>query len=98
MIAIPNQSPKLTPTEYFTWEEQQLHRHEYINGEVYAMSGGTQNHSHIAIKFAALLDNHLADSLCQVLNCDCRVNIVETNDYTFNFPKIEKYSPCSTLK
>jgi Uma2 family endonuclease len=83
MFAVPNHTLKLTPTEYFAWEEQQLHRHEYINGEVYAMSGGTRNHSRIALKFGALLDNHLSNSSCQVLNSDCRVNIIETNDYTY---------------
>jgi Uma2 family endonuclease len=83
MISIPNNSPKLTPVEYFAWEEQQLGRHEYINGEVYAMSGGTRNHSRIALKFAALLDNHLSNSSYEVFNSDCRVNIVGTNDYTY---------------
>jgi Uma2 family endonuclease len=83
MIAVPSHSTKLTPAEYFAWEEQQLCRHEYINGEVYAMSGGTQNHSRIALKFAALLDNHLTDNVCRVFNSDCRVNLVGTNDYTY---------------
>ncbi len=83
MIAVSSHSPKLTPTEYFAWEEQQLCRHEYINGEVYAMSGGTQNHSRIALKVAALLDNHLSDGSCRVFNSDCRVNLVGTNDYTY---------------
>jgi Uma2 family endonuclease len=83
MIAVSGNLPKLTPAEYFAWEEQQLCRHEYINGEVHAMSGGTQNHSRIALKFAALLDGHLADSSCRVFNSDCRVNIVATDDYTY---------------
>ncbi|MGC1199022.1 MAG: Uma2 family endonuclease, partial [Geitlerinemataceae cyanobacterium] len=83
MIAVPSHSPKLTPVEYFAWEEQQLCRHEYINGEVYAMSGGTRNHSRIALKFGALLDNHLSDRSCEVFNSDCRVKIVETDDYTY---------------
>jgi len=83
MIATPSHSPKLTPIEYFAWEEQQLCRHEYINGNIYAMSGGTQNHSRVALKFAALLDNHLPDGPCRVFNSDCRVNIVETDDYTY---------------
>jgi Uma2 family endonuclease len=83
MVAVPSHSPKLTPAEYFAWEEQQLCRHEYINGEVYAMSGGTQNHSRSAHKLAALLDNHLPDGACRVFNSDCRVNIVETDDYTY---------------
>lgn len=83
MIAVPSQSPKLTPVEYFAWEEQQLCRHEYINGEVYAMSGGTQNHSRIALKVAALLDNHLSNGSCRVFNSDCRVNLAGSNDYTY---------------
>lgn len=83
MIAVPSHSPKLTPVEYFAWEEQQLCRHEYINGEVYAMSGGTQNHSRISLKFAALLDNHLSDGSCRVFNSDCRVNLVGSSDYTY---------------
>ena len=83
MVLIPDKFPKLTPAEYFDWEEQQSCRHEYINGEVYAMSGGTQNHSRIALKCAVLLENHLPDGPCRVFNSDCRVNIVETNDYTY---------------
>lgn len=83
MVSISDKSPKLTPTEYFDWEEQQLCRHEYINGEVYAMSGGTQNHSRIALKYAVLLENHLSEGGCRVFKSDCRVNIVGTNDYTY---------------
>ncbi len=40
MIAVKDNSPRFTPEEYFEWEEKQLERHEYIDGEVYAMSGG----------------------------------------------------------
>ena len=83
MVSASDQSPKLTPAEYFAWEEQQLCRHEYINGEVYAMSVGTQNHSRMALKCAALLENHLPEGRCRVFNSDCRVNIVGTNDYTY---------------
>jgi Uma2 family endonuclease len=83
MIAVPSHSPKLTPAEYFAWEEHQLCRHEYINGEVYAMTGGTVNHSRIGLKVGALLDNHLSGSNCQTLNSDCRVNIVQSNNYTY---------------
>lgn len=83
MFAVPSHSPKLTPLEYFAWEEQQLCRHEYINGQVYAMSGGSQNHSRISLKLAALLDNHLSNGNCRVFNSDCRVNLVGTHDYTY---------------
>ena len=74
---------RFTPEEYFAWEEQQLERHELINGEVYAMSGGTKNHSRIALKFGALLDNHLGGSRCEAANSDLRVNIVNSTNYTY---------------
>lgn len=88
MVAVPSESPKLTPLEYFIWEEQQLCRHEYLNGEVYAMSEGTQNHSRIALKVTALLDNHLSNGNCRTFNrafnFDCRVNLVGSHDYTYS--------------
>ena len=83
MVAIKDNSQRFTPEEYFAWEEQQMERHEYIGGEVYAMTGGSVNHSQIAVKFVSLLDNHLSGSGCKTLNSDCRVNIVESNDYTY---------------
>jgi Uma2 family endonuclease len=83
MVALKDNTPRFTPEEYFDWEEQQLERHELIDGEVYAMTGGTVNHSQIAVKFISLLDNHLRGSGCKTLNSDCRVNIVGSNNYTY---------------
>jgi Uma2 family endonuclease len=62
MVALKDNTPRFTPEEYFAWEEQQLERHELINGEVYAMSGGTKNHSRIGLKFGSLLDSYLGNS------------------------------------
>ncbi|BAZ85448.1 Uma2 family endonuclease [Dolichospermum compactum] len=83
MIVVKDKFPKLTPEEYFVWEEQQLLRHEYLNGEIYAMSGGTQNHGRIASNIIFIVKGHLRGSGCQVGNSDCRVNIVETKDYVY---------------
>jgi len=83
MVAIRDNTSRFTPEEYFAWEEQQLERHELIDGEVYAMTGGTVNHSRIGLKFGALLDNHLSGTNCQTLNSDCRVNIVHSTNYTY---------------
>ena len=51
--------PRFTPEEYFDWEEQQQLRHEYLDGEVYAMTGGTLNHSEIAINFGGYVTRNL---------------------------------------
>jgi Uma2 family endonuclease len=83
MIAVKENSPQLTPEEYFTWEEKQLNKHEYINGEVYAMSGGSVNHGRITIKFTTMFDTHLENSGCITGNSDIKINIVETMNYTY---------------
>jgi Uma2 family endonuclease len=83
MVVLKENIPRFTPEEYFVWEEQQLERHEYIDGEVYAMSGGTINHSDIAMNFGTMLKNHLRGSGCKTLNSDARVNVVESNNYIY---------------
>jgi Uma2 family endonuclease len=83
VIAVRDNFPRFTPEEYFAWEEQQLERHEYINGEVYAMSGGTINHSDIAGNFLSLLKAHMRGSGCKTLNSDARVNILASSRYVY---------------
>ncbi|NJR63838.1 MAG: Uma2 family endonuclease [Cyanobacteria bacterium CRU_2_1] len=83
MIATKENFPQLTPAEYFTWEEKQLEKHEYIDGQVYAMSGGSKNHSLISVRFITLFSNHLEDGGCETGNSDLRINIVGTTNYTY---------------
>jgi Uma2 family endonuclease len=83
MIATKENVPRFTPEEYFAWEEKQLEKHEYIDGEVYAMSGGSVNHGRIAIKFIAMFDAHLDNSSCITGNSDIKINIVDINNYTY---------------
>jgi Uma2 family endonuclease len=75
--------PKLTPAEYLAWEEQQVLRHEYVNGEVLAMTGGTLNHSQIAGNFTTILNVHLRGSGCRVLTSDAKVSIQASDDYIY---------------
>jgi Uma2 family endonuclease len=83
MVSIKENLPQITPEEYFAWEEKQLEKHELINGQVNAMSGGSVNHSRIAIRFATMVDTHLDPSSCITGNSDLRINIVGTNNYTY---------------
>ncbi|MEY2857137.1 MAG: hypothetical protein RLZZ74_1449 [Cyanobacteriota bacterium] len=83
MVVAKDKLPRFTPEEYFQWEEGQKLRHEYVNGEVYAMSGGTINHSKIASNLNFILKSHLRGGGCQILTSDARVNIVQSNDYVY---------------
>lgn len=83
MVTAKDNSPQLTPEEYFAWEEKQLEKHEYINGQVYAMGGGSVNHGRIAIRLTAMFDEHLEGSGCITGNSDIKVNIAGTQNYTY---------------
>ncbi len=43
------QTQYMTPQEYLEWEEQQPLKYEYMEGEVFAMTGGTLPHTYIAL-------------------------------------------------
>lgn len=83
VIAVRDNDRYFTPEEYFSWEEKQLERHELIDGLVYAMSGGTQNHSAIKLNVGSLIRSHLRGSPCRVFNSDLKVNILNTPNYTY---------------
>lgn len=77
MIAIPDK-PHMTFQEYLKWEVQQDSKYEYVNGEVYAMTGGTIPHSAIAVNLLAALRPHMRGRSCQVLSSDAKVALSET--------------------
>ncbi len=83
MVSVREHLPKLTPTEYLEWEETQEFRYEYIGGKIYAMTGGTLNHSRIGGNFYYILQTHLRGSGCQVLNSDAKVKIAASDDYVY---------------
>jgi Uma2 family endonuclease len=83
MVALKEHFPRFTPEEYFAWEEQQLEKHEYMDGEVYAMSGGTINHGDIAGNFLSLLKTQMRGRGCKILNSDCRVKVVGMDKYIY---------------
>ena len=82
MIAIPN-NLKISPDEYFEWEAKQEIRHEYINGEVFAMAEGTIDHSAIAANLIALLRPHVRGRNCRVLGSDAKVGISKSGEFFY---------------
>ncbi|MBD2626192.1 Uma2 family endonuclease [Trichormus variabilis] len=82
MVASSNRS-YMSPLEYLEWEEQQDIKHEYINGEVFAMTGGTIPHNDIAFNLASGLKNHLKGSKCRVNIADAKVGVSETGPFIY---------------
>jgi Uma2 family endonuclease len=73
----------MTYAEYLAHEEATGMKHEFINGEVFAMTGGTIQHSALASRITTALSNALAGRPCQVFTSDGRVRIVVDNVSTY---------------
>jgi Uma2 family endonuclease len=87
MIAHAQPHPQLmTPQEYLGWEEQQPLKYEYINGQVFAMTGGTLPHNSIALNVASALKAHLRGKGCKVFMADAKVGVSEQG--SFHYPDV----------
>lgn len=65
----------LTAEDYLKGEETADCKHEYQNGEVWAMVGATDNHVTIALNLAARLKQHLKGTPCRTYISDMKVRI-----------------------
>jgi Uma2 family endonuclease len=72
-----------TPDEYRVMEETAAERHEYCNGEIIAMAGGSEVHSRLTVNITTLLNVALRDTNFQTYNGDLRIWISEFNHGTY---------------
>lgn len=59
--------------EYYEIERTSEIKYEYIDGHIYAMSGGTTDHATIAGNMFAVLKAHLRGKTCKAFNSDAKV-------------------------
>jgi Uma2 family endonuclease len=69
--------------DYLAIEDLAGVRHEFLQGEIYAMAGGTPEHAAMAAAITALLGAQLAGGQCRVYSSDLRVRILETGLATY---------------
>lgn len=73
---------KLTPAEYLAWEREQVDKHEYHAGEVFAMAGGSPRHNWIAGNVQSALKRSL-DTRCFTFPPDQRIVFDEGKRYVY---------------
>jgi len=73
----------VSPDEYLAWEENQPIKHEYFNGRIYAMTGGSFEHATIILNIGASLLQRLSGGTCRVFTSEVRVKVNETGLYTY---------------
>lgn len=83
MIAISQKPERITIEEYLEWEPQQDVRYEYVNGEVFAMTGGTIPHNDIALNLYTALRPHLRSRGCRVNLSDVKVQVSSKSPYYY---------------
>jgi Uma2 family endonuclease len=69
--------------EYVRLEERANVKHEYLDGTVWAMAGGTPEHAAIASAIIVALSNQLRGRRCRVYTSDARVRVVATGLDTY---------------
>ncbi|MEI6778437.1 MAG: Uma2 family endonuclease [Chloroflexales bacterium] len=81
MIAQPKNS--MTEQAYLALERSGSYKHEYFDGEIFAMSGGTASHNLISGNAFASLHTQLRGTGCRVFNSDMRLKVVATGLNTY---------------
>ena len=74
---------KITVSEYFEIERNSLEKHEYYEGELFAMAGAKKKHNLIVSNLIAALHGKFKDRPCVVYPSDMKVAVDRYNHYTY---------------
>ena len=72
-MAAPSQ--KMTALEFLEWERSQSTRHEFVNGEVFAMAGASRAHVRTVLNLSRELDSALRGRACEALAVDMKLQV-----------------------
>ena len=87
MSTVQKREP-ISVNEYLAGEEVSEIRHEYLEGYVYAMVGGTLNHSQIQMNIARFIENQLEETDCSVHGGHFKLRIETKTGTRFYYPDI----------
>lgn len=65
----------ISEADYLVGEKMAETKHEYIDGEVFAMAGASASHNRISLNVARKFGNHLEDKPCQPYMSDMKVKV-----------------------
>lgn len=82
MVAASQQGSLWSVDEYLRMERYSTIKHEFHDGYVYAMSGGTQAHNIIALNMAAFIRAVVRGGACRVFTSDIKVR-QSPGDYVY---------------
>jgi Uma2 family endonuclease len=74
---------RYTYSDYVALELRSPTKHEFLDGEIYAMAGGSEEHSALAAEVLRILGNALVDRPCRVHTSDLRIYVEAAGLATF---------------
>ena len=74
---------RYTYGEYLSLEDGANVRHEFLDGEIYAMAGGSPEHAAICANVTTALNVQLKGKGCRVYSADLRIRVLETGLATY---------------
>jgi Uma2 family endonuclease len=82
-MGLPATKQRSTVAEYLRRERDSLDKHEYRDGEILLMAGGTADHSLIVANVIGELRSRLKGKPCHVYDSNLRIRIPRTVLYTY---------------
>lgn len=73
----------MTPAEYLKFERSGQEKHEYFAGEIFAMTGASENHNLIVGNLIAAFHSQLRQKPCKIYPSDMRVKTPSSGLYTY---------------
>lgn len=80
-MSVKTQLKYLSVEDYLDGEQHSDIRHEYVAGQVYAMTGASRHHNLIAGALYAALHAHLRGGPCRVFMADLKVRVADNFYY-----------------
>lgn len=74
-MSLANRQSSLTETEYLQGELNSNTKHEFIDGEIYAMAGASANHERISGNVYSEIRGHLKNNPCEPFGSDMKVKV-----------------------
>ena len=75
--------PTMTASDFLAWDAGLTERHEFVDGEIFAMAGAEDRHVTIALNIAMALRQHLRGTPCRTFMSDMKLQVAAANSYFY---------------
>ena len=82
-MALPQPKTPFSADDFLAWDATQTERHEFVDGEVFAMAGGEDRHASVSLAVASSLRSHLKGSRCRVYMNDVKLQVAAANAFFY---------------